>query len=264
MSETPASPTPTDPFGFTTAGHEALRVLGPVPDAVVGPWVERVVAAHGPHPARVLDVGCGKGEWAVRLLDHLAGDGVGVEPNPSFARDARERAHAALGPGRLTIETRCWSDAPPPQGPFTLALCTGSLQAFGRLDETLSALRAILAPHGLALLGTPYWRQVPAPEFLAALGASADHHASLPDTLAAIRGHGWEVLAHEASSTEACDAYERAYANGIRSWCAAHPDAPERAAFERRIGMWSDLVDRWARDTLGYALVLARVIPTTT
>lgn len=254
----------TDPFRFTTAGHADLRVLGPVPDAVVATWVERIAIAHGPHPARVLDVGCGKGEWAVRMLARLPGEGLGIEPNPSFAHDARERARAALGPDRLSIETRRWSDAPLAHAPFTLAVCTGSLHAFGRLEEALSTLRTILVPHGLVLLGVPYWRQPPAPGFLEALGASVDDHTSSPETLAVIRAHGYDVLDHEESSVEACDAYERAYANGIRSWCAAHPEDPERAAFERRITRWSDLVDRWARDTLGYVLVLARAIPTTT
>lgn len=252
------APRPPDRFRFTTLAHGGMRILGPVPESLLRSWVERVAAEHPARVARVLDVGCGKGEWAMRLLERLGGTGLGLEPNPSFAHDALTRARSVLGSEQLAIETRTWAEEPLTGGAFTVAVCTGSLHAFGRIEDALPALRAVLAPDGLVLLGTPYWRIRPEPLFLAALGASEDDHASLDDTCAAVRTQDWEVLAVEAASVEACDAYEHAYASTMLAWCAANTDDPERVVFERRITSWMEIVQRWGRDTFGYALLLAR------
>jgi SAM-dependent methyltransferase len=48
-------------------------------------------------PGRTLDVGCGVG----RNLAHLAGKGVGVDPNPACVADARARGFEAYAPEDL-------------------------------------------------------------------------------------------------------------------------------------------------------------------
>lgn len=75
-------------------------------------------------PARVLDIGCGVGRWAQRLL--AAGHTVtGIEPAPAMAAAARAR----LGdqPGWRLLEARVESIADP-GAPFDLILAMGSLQ----------------------------------------------------------------------------------------------------------------------------------------
>ena len=65
------------------------------------------------HPGRTLDVGCGIG----RNLDHLDGNGVGVDTNPTSVAEARRRgfeAHtveevACRGDRRRDASTRCSS-----------------------------------------------------------------------------------------------------------------------------------------------------------
>jgi len=74
--------------------------------------------------ARVLDIGCGIGRWAERLLD-LGHTVVGIEPAPAMANAARSRL--ADRHGFELIEQRV-EDIADAGGTFDLILAMGSLQ----------------------------------------------------------------------------------------------------------------------------------------
>jgi SAM-dependent methyltransferase len=206
----------------------------------------------------VLDVGCGKGAWLVRALARLAGTGVGIEPNPAFAADARARADAGLGPGRVRIADSEFVPERLAGERFDLVICTGALHAFGGWDAALRGAAPLLAPGGHALLGPGYWRQTPAPEYLASTGIGADEMEPLADLLARAELAGWRRLAVHESTPAEWDDYERGYAASVRSWCDANARDPDAAAFRARIDRWVDAYERWGRDTMGYALALLR------
>jgi SAM-dependent methyltransferase len=181
----------------------------------------------------VLDVGCGKGELLVRALEHTGGAGLGIEPNPAFAEAARLRiADCALD---ATVIEQRWSDLSPPPDGVALAICTGSLHAFGSFADALRALHEVVAPGGVALLGPGYWK---------------------PGTQAQAKAAGWHVRDSHVSTLAEWDAYEQAYERNVRAWCEAHADDPDAAAFRTRIEHWSTLVANGGRDTMGYALLL--------
>lgn len=242
------------PYRFTTIAHASHRVLGPVSEAAI----ERLLR-HGAELAEdvegiVLDVGCGKGELLVRALEHTGGTGLGIEPNPAFAEAARLRiADCALD---ATVVEQRWSDLSPAPDGVALAICTGSLHAFGSFADALRALHQVVAPGGVALLGPGYWKQAPDAGYLAALGASADEMHDWPGTQAQAKAAGWHVRDSHVSTLAEWDAYEQAYERNVRAWCEAHADDPDAEAFLTRIEHWSTLVATWGRDTMGYALLL--------
>jgi SAM-dependent methyltransferase len=80
-------------------------------------------AAIGPAPATVVDVGCGVGRWASRLV--AAGHRVvGIEPAPAMAARARQRL---AGSDFTLVEARV-EDAVLPAGSADVVLAMGSLQ----------------------------------------------------------------------------------------------------------------------------------------
>jgi SAM-dependent methyltransferase len=246
-------------FAYTTLAHTGRALLGPL----CFESAEALLARVGPAPGAdgrpaVLDVGCGKGELLLRAMRRLGARGTGVDPNPAFVADARRRARE-LGLERdLALHTCALADVAEPLAPADLAICTGATHAFGDLAAALSGLRALTREGGWAIVGTGYWRQAPAPGYLALLGATADELPPLYGALAAAEQAGWRVEAHHASTLAEWDDYEGAYAAAVRSWLAAHPDDSVAAAFRERIDAWQQGYTQWGRETLGFATLLLR------
>lgn len=238
---------------FTTIAHAGRALLGPTSGECADSLLARLPARE---PARVLDVGCGKGEWMVRALERLGGTALGIEPNPEFAADARARAETLLGAGRVRIEERDYAPGLVRDERFSLVICTGALRAFGDWDEALRAVARLVRPRGRALLGPTYWECEPAREYLDFLGAGPGSMHTLADTVARAAAAGWRVTAQHESTLAEWDEYEHAYAANVRAWCEAHPADPDAAAFRQRIERWALAYSRWGRDTMGYALML--------
>jgi len=251
------NPSGPGPFRFTTIAHASHTFLGPVSEESVEALLARVTAASAP-PARVIDVGCGKGELLVRTLERLEGTGVGVEPNPAFAAATRERIAARQAPATAAlIESRLENALVAPHS-FTFGICTGSLHAFGDWRAALRGMERLVTPDGWALMGPGYWQQPPHRDYLAALGGTEDEQHSLLATLAIARELGWQVEACHESTAREWDAYEHAYAANVRVWCDANPADTDAKAFRERIDAWSRAYVKWGRATMGYALVLMR------
>jgi hypothetical protein len=181
---------------------------------------------------------------------------LGIEPNPAFAAAAYERAREWGLTAHVTIEECRWQDLPAPPRGAALAICTGSVHAFGSFGDALRALHDVVVPGGLALVAPGYWKREPAAEYLEALESAPDDQDDWDGTFARAGASGWRVRHAHASTREEWEAYERAYAANVRTWCAAHPDDPDAPAFIERITRWSALVEHHGLDTMGYALLL--------
>jgi hypothetical protein len=109
------------------------------------------------------------------------------------------------------------------------------------------------------LAGVGYWRQPPAPEYLAAFGGSADELAPLAGTVAAAEAAGWRVVVRHESTLAEWDDYEHGYAAAMRRWLETHADDPDAPAFRARVENWARAYERWGRTTMGFVtLLLAR------
>jgi cyclopropane fatty-acyl-phospholipid synthase-like methyltransferase len=245
-----------DPFRFTTIAHAGRDVLGPVS---VGSWDGLLAQLPRDRSIRnVLDVGCGKAELLVRTLEHTGASGVGVEPNPSFAADARARIARRLVPGRGVVLEAELGSATIPKHKFDLGICTGAIHVFGEWRDALRAMAPLVSPNGWALMAPTYWQRPPHPDYLAAIYGDVNEAQSLPATLAAAEDAGWHVTDCHASTPEEWDDYEHSYAASMRRWCDENPDAADAGAFRERIEKWAEAYERWGRDTMGYAVMLLR------
>lgn len=119
----------------------------------------RIVADHlagVPVPRRVLDLGCGHGFIAARVLQEITGTTlVGVDGSAAMLELARER----LAPyaGRFTLARADFETMTPgdlPGGPFAAAIAVQAIHNCS--DEgkkrAYASTRAVLAPSGLFLL----------------------------------------------------------------------------------------------------------------
>lgn len=246
-----------DPFRFTTIGHANRTVLGPVSDGTIDAVFDAIAhdVAPGERIARVLDIGCGKGEMLVRAIIRFGATGVGVEPNPAFAAEARARAAGAGIPDWLTLHEATLENVSLPHGTFDVAVCTGASHAFGLYRDALRGLRAFLRPEGWLIVGEGYWRQPPELDYLKVFGGDGSDIPTREELLAGATTEGLHVLTVRESSLEDWDAYEDGYAASIRVWLGANDADPDAPAFRERIERWNAAYRRWGRGTLGFAML---------
>lgn len=118
-----------------------------------------MVRAHldaWPVPRRVLDLGCGSGTIAARVLEEIAGTSVvGVDGSPPMLELARE--HLARFGNRIQLAHADFETATPddvPGGPFGAAIAVQSIH--NSTDEgkrrALASARAAMAPGGIFVL----------------------------------------------------------------------------------------------------------------
>ena len=120
--------------GWSAVAAEWSRLWGSVSD----PVRERLIAEAGiGRGSRVLDVGCGSGEF-IRMLASRGAYAVGVDPAPGMVALAGAWA-------RLTdAEHLPWPDAT-----FDVVTAVNALQFVDDLDAALAEARRVLVPGGL-------------------------------------------------------------------------------------------------------------------
>jgi SAM-dependent methyltransferase len=144
-------------------------------------------AAH-----RVLDLGCGPGQLALAFAP-LAGQVVGVDPEPEMLRIAREEVARA----GLPIEFRAGSsrDLGPELGAFRLAVIGRAFHWMDR-EETLRRLDAIIEPAGAVVLFGDDHPPLPENRWRDAFNQLIEHYAEGDSERTARRAPGW--LQHES------------------------------------------------------------------
>ena len=209
--------------------------------------------------ARVLDIGSGKAELLVKLVERFGAHGVGVDTSPFHIADAEKKRQKRVPDSDLEFVcldgARYHPDAPES---FDLGMCIGASWVFGGHRGTIRALKGMVKPGGLVMTGEPFWRREPPEEYLAAEGCTHESFSTHPGNVAIGEEEGLTFLYCVVSNQDDWDRYE-----GLRWYAAANharsnpkdPDLPElmeraRSARERYL--------MWGRDTLGWAIYLFR------
>jgi SAM-dependent methyltransferase len=239
-------------FGITHADHV---ICNPTSSGRLDELIGLLDLAAG---ADVWEAACGKGELLIRLAERSGTHGVGVDKSPYELRAARDHAAARVpGADLQLIEGDAAAHEPGPAS-VDLAACLGASWIWGGHRGTLRALRKAVRPGGLVLVGEPYWKRDPEPEYLAAAGLAADLFATLHGNAAIGAEEGLVLLYVMPSSDEDWDRYELLQLRAAERHAVASPDDPDLAELLARVRQGIDAYLRWGRDTLGWAIYLFR------
>ncbi|MGX4688692.1 SAM-dependent methyltransferase [Streptomyces sp. JNUCC 63] len=203
---------------------------------------------------RVLDLGCGGGEWLLRALTaypQLRAEGADISER-SLA-DARRAARRLGVQDRLVLHHQDAAHFAAPHA-FDLVLCVGATHAFGGLLPTLAAVRKHLAPGGRVLVGDGFWDGEPSPEAVELLGDLTD----LPTTLDRVVADGWTPVQGHISTRRELDDYEWAWTGSLASWALDHPTDPDSAQALEKATTHRDQWLRVYRGVLGFVCFVLR------
>ncbi|MDT9684065.1 methyltransferase domain-containing protein [Streptomyces sp. TRM76323] len=234
-----------------------LAFHGPLSEDRARRLVASLAAAR---PATVLDIGCGWGEFLLRVLDAVPGaTGVGLDINAEDLARGRDLAARRGLAGRVEfVEESALGTA---RGPADLVLCLGAGQALCdpegpyEVAAVLRELRRLVAPGGRVLLGEGFWERVPTPEELARMwpGAHEGDHPLLGALVDEAVEAGFRPAWIETADRDEWERFESGYRHDVELWLASHPDHPAaaetRARVDRQRASWLN----GYRDVLGMA-----------
>jgi SAM-dependent methyltransferase len=231
--------------------HADHPIKSPLDDDSVRRLLERGVARGD---ERVLDLGCGGGEWLLRgLSTHPQLHAEGVDISEDALAQVRKAASLLSVQERIVLHHQEAADFVSSQ-PFDLVLSVGATHAFGGLLPTLAAARKHLAPGGRVLIGEGFWDRDPSQEAVEMLGDFTD----LATTVDRVVADGWTPIDGHVSTRRELDDYEWACWGSLASWALDHPADPVSshvlATANTRRSEWL----RVYRDTWGFVSLVLR------
>jgi SAM-dependent methyltransferase len=238
-------------------GHGELAILSPFSNASV----DRFVGALGlPAGSRVLDIGCGKAEWLIRMAEQYDIRATGFDHVEPFISAGRASASARLGGRMDVIELRCESvaDRPPPDGAYDLTLCVGATGALGGYARALDWLSTAASPGGLVAVGEVFWEREPPPQVRDLLDPKGGAILDYAGTIGVATARGMIPEYAVTSSQAEWDDYEWRYRSAIEKYARENPADPDVPALLTTSRADLDRYARQCRGLLGFGVFLFR------
>jgi SAM-dependent methyltransferase len=231
---------------------------------------DRLVQLLELNPAqRVLDAGCGTGEFLLRVIEKYSVQGLGVDRDAACIATAQESAAERGLSARVEFRATDMSeltknDLTAERGAFDLGICIGSTHAFGlgevAYPNAIERLCKLVRPSGLILLGESYWKQEPAAEYRQLLGEPIGIYRDHAANIAFAEARGLHCLYATVSNDDEWDDFEWSHQRKIQRQAEANPADPALAKRLAGARQWRDGYLRWGRTTMGFGMYLFRVV----
>ncbi len=211
-----------------------------------------------PPDGTILDIACGKAEFLVRAVERYKCRAIGVDLSPFALRDARERVASRIPRADVRLHEIDAAAYDGPYASFDVVACLGASWIWQGHVGTLRALARWARPGGYVLVGEPYWKKEPDPEYLEIDGTKKDTYSTHLGNIEAGISIGLSPVYATTSNQDEWDHYETPQWYSVERWAREHPDDPHRSEIVETNDLYRDVYLRWGRDTLGWALYLFR------
>ena len=243
-----------DLWKYYAVSHRDHLICNPTSAQKLDELVELLELQPG---ARVLDIASGKGELLARLAERYGVSGDGVDISPYEVQQARDRMTRVPG-AQIVIHEQDGRLFPAAAGSYDLAMCIGASWTFDGHVGTLRALQRAVRPGGLVVVGEPFWRKTPDPEYLAASGQRLEAFGTHVSNVATGIDLRLAFLYAIVSSEDDWDRYQGLQWRAAERYASEHPEDPDAAEILARQHTERDLYLRWERELFGWAIYLFR------
>jgi cyclopropane fatty-acyl-phospholipid synthase-like methyltransferase len=147
-------------YGVTHRDH---LVMNPTSEAKTDEFIS--LLPLNPN-SKILDVASGKGEQLLRIVEKYDATGVGVDISPYEIEAATKRAASRGLQDKVEFIEGDGAKYDAAPNSFDLTMCLGASWVWGGHLGTIEALKKIVKPGGLIVLGEPYKLKDPDPEYI--------------------------------------------------------------------------------------------------
>jgi SAM-dependent methyltransferase len=221
----------------------------------VGKFEELIALLRVRPGAKVLEIATGKGEFIIRLAEQYKIEGIGIDISPYYVSDAEKKLKERVPDGHLTfLEMNGANYQPEKPESFDLVACIGASWIYGGHTGTLKAMKEMAAPGSWLVVGEPYWRQEPAPEYLEATGEKRSSFGTHCENAEAGQELGLELVYTLVSNQDDWDRYEGLRWYAAMEWAEKHPDDPDVKEVLKQVVENRTNYLRWGRETIGWSI----------
>jgi len=206
--------------------------------------------------SRVLDLGCGRAELALRIIERFGSTVIAVDRSELMLDAARDRAQWTGALSKLHLDDSDIASYQADPETFHLTVMLGAGGIDGGIAGICNQLKTWTKIGGFILIGEGYWRRKPHSAYVAFLGGPVSQYLDHRGNVQAGVDAGLIPMHAATASPDEWDEYEWKYSRSIERYAAEQPgdaDVPEMLKRSRR---WRDGYLRWGRDTLGFAVYL--------
>jgi len=207
--------------------------------------------------SKVLDIGCGKGEFLIRLAELFNIHGTGVDISPYFIKECKKKKNERTPQSDVKFfEIDGAKYKPENDELFDLTICLGASFIYNGFIGTINALKKMTKPKGLIIIGEPYWLKDPPEEYLKMSGIKKEefnHHFKNIDIA---EKEGLNCIYTLVSNHDDWDHYETLQWWSVYDYINLNPDDPDNSELLKNIEKAKTEYLLYGRDTLGWAIYL--------
>ena len=207
--------------------------------------------------SKVLDIGCGKGEFLVRLAELFNIHGIGVDISPYFIKDCVKKKSERIPKSDIEfLEMDGAKYKPENNGLFDLTTCLGASFVYNGFTGTINALKKMTKPEGLLIIGEPYWLKDPPEEYLKISGINKEDFNNHFKNIDSAEKEGLNCIYTLVSSHDDWDHYETLQWWSVYDYVALNPDDSDNSELLEKIEKAKTEYLLYGRDTLGWAIYI--------
>jgi len=237
------------------AHYAGLSYWGPISSARIESMLDLLDLRAGD---QVLDVGCGRGELLVRLVERFGVVASGVDRSEAATAMAAREAARRVPEARVQLSTCDALQFAPAGRELDLISWLGGPYVGAGFPGTLRTLASWARPGGCLLVGHGFWLKDPPAEYLRETGIAAEELVSHAENISLAREAGLTLLYTGVSNRDEWDEFEgRILFNWERRLSAEAEDQDLRATVAKK-RRWNDAQQRWGREVMGFGLYLLR------
>jgi SAM-dependent methyltransferase len=238
---------------FSAIAHRDHDYCNPIAAAKIERILDLLPLNEG---ASVLDLGCGRGELSLRIIERFKAQVTAVDLSSPMLDAARERAEWCGALPHLRLLQLAIAEYSAEPASFDLTVMLGGGGIAGGFAGICARLAQWTRRGGYVLIGEGFWAKAPAAEYLAHLEATADEFRDHRGNVQAGIDAGLIPLHAVVASADEWDEYEWKYSRSIERYALEQPADPDVPAMIARIRRWRDAYLHWGRETLGFGTYL--------
>jgi SAM-dependent methyltransferase len=238
---------------FSAIAHRDHDYMNPICAAKVERLLDLLPLDAG---SRVLDLGCGRAELSLRIIERFGSTVVAVDNSSMMLDAARERAEWTGALAKLHLDDIDIREFRADPETFHLSVMRGGGGIAGGMAGICRQLKTWTKSGGYVLVGEGYWRTRPHADYLTLLDGVESEFLDHRGNVQAGVDAGLIPMHAMTASPDEWDEYEWKYCRSIERYALEQPADPDVPAMLERIRRWRDGYLRWGRDTLGFALYL--------